>query len=110
MELTTQGEQMLRIILFITLSIMTTQVFAHTECYFESDVKDGTYGFILQKKTVTLFQPYRKFVELRRNGDELSYQGEVVGQIQLNSLQGIMDLGEESNEFKCTVWRTGGRG
>lgn len=100
---------MLRFILFF--SLMTTAALAsQTECYFDNKLEDGTFGFFLQDQSITLMKPYRQFIELERNGSDLLHQGEVVGKLKMFFPRGVMTMGEEMSSFKCTVWRTGGRG
>ena len=99
---------MLRFALFFIL--MTTQALAHTECHFDSNFEDGTYGFIKGNQSITLLKPYSKFTELEKNGDNLLLNGEVIGRLKEFFPRGVIQVGQELSSYKCTVWRTGGRG
>lgn len=100
---------MLRTIL--VFAVLTSTAFAHTECYLNHEFKDKTYGFILQDRQVDLILPFNRFVELQKKGSDLFFKGEVVGHIDLENFpHGTMQIDDESREFKCTVWPTGGRG
>jgi len=94
-------------VLFI---LLTTSVFAQTECYFDTDFRDGTYGFFLQDKEITLMHPYSKFTTFERDKGNLIYQNEIVGELIVNALEGMITIGKDASTFKCTVWRPGGRG
>jgi hypothetical protein len=95
---------------FILLSLITTQAFAQTECYFDNKFEDGTIGFFLEEKSITLIQPYRKFTRIEKDGSDLIKDGRVVGKLRLFFPRGIIELGDELSSYQCTIWRTGGRG
>lgn len=101
---------MLRIGALFMMLVTTTQVFAQTECYFDTEFRDGTFGFFLQDKEITLMHPYSKFTTLARDGKNLIYQNEVIGELEVHSLTGTITIDKDSSSFRCTVWGHGGRG
>lgn len=96
-----------QILIFV---LLTSQAFAHTECYFDNKFEDETFGFILEDHQVTLMAPYRKFTQLEKNGTALLLKGEAIGLLNLFFPLGIIELGHEASSFECTVWNAGRRG